>query len=402
MVKSSRNQVVHHWRSSDRLAAETRLRLARRYRDRYERLDDEFANLRATWFWLSTQTDKEATQLLLAYLDTLSAYLRQRGLHAELLRWCGVGLRACARLQQNPGRLLLLRSEAENALGRWDEAAVSIQAAIEASKGVDPGTYARAVFALGRLQVNQGNYREGLEALSRAERLLSEQSDYEGVAAVRLELATYQLNCGELDEALSLYRSVDQLRKQAGATETSDYILLMLGVVHRKKREYEQAITYLQSLLDRSEERRARGAAAAAAHHLAWVYLNLGDLEQARRLCGRAISLYERIGDTRGASDAYEQLGLIAYAEGGQEEALYHLERSLVIRRRLGNQHGMASSLRRLAVIHIRMGRLLTGARELWQSLALYRRLGVLTRHRIAAVLRELLDWTVGKQRWTV
>jgi len=384
------------------LAAEARLRLARRYRDQYGRLDDEFANLRASWSWLTTQTSKEAAHLLLAYLDALTPYLRQRGLHAELLRWCEVGLQACEKLQKNPGRLLLLRSEAQNALGRWDGAAASIQAAIEASKGKDPGTYARAVLALGRLQKNQGNYREALETLSKAERLLSEQSDYEGVAVVRSEMAGEYLNRGEWDKALSLYRSVDRLRKQAGATETSDHTLLMLGVVHRKKREYEQAISYLQRLLERSERRHNQGATATAAHHLAWVYLNQGDLAQAQRLCGRAIALYEESGDTRGTSDAYEQLGLIACAEGRGEEALSHLKRSLAIRRQLGNQHGVASSLRRLAVVHLKMGHPLTGARELWQSLALYRRLGVLSYQQFIAILRELCDWIMGRRQWTI
>ena len=176
----------------------------------------------------------------------------------------------------------------------------------------------------------------------------------------------------------------------------------MLGVVHRKRGEYGRAIAHLRLLLERGEERHARGVVATAAHHLAWVYLNQGDLTQARRLCGRAITLYEEIGDTRGASDAYEQLGLIACAESKYKEAVHYLERSLAIRRQLGNRHGIASSLRHLAVVHFRTAHLLAGARELWQSLALYRRLGVLTRHRIAAILRELLDWTVGKQRWTV
>jgi len=376
--------------------------LARRYRDRYERLDDEFANLRASWSWLSTRTDNEASHFLLAYLDALSTYLRQRGIYAELLRWCEVGLHACERLQQNPGRLLLLRSEAQSALGQWDEAAVSIQKAIGASEGKDSSTYAWAVLAFGRLQMNQGRYREALETLAGAERLLSEQSDYEGIAVVRSEVAAQYLNRGKLDKALSLYHSVDHFRKQAGATESSDHTMLMLGVVHRKKGEYEQAISYLQSLLERSERGGNRGAIATVAHHLAWVYLDQGDIARSRRLCGRAIAVYEELGDTRGASDAYEQLGLIAQAEGRSKEALSHLKQSLMIRHRLGNQHGMASSLRHLAVVHLRMGHPLTGVRELWQSLALYRRLGVLTRHRFAAVLRELLDWTVGQRQWTV
>lgn len=393
------NQVIRHWKSADRLAAEARLGLARRYQNQYERLDDELANLRASQSWLATQSSEETARLVIAYVQVLASYLRQRGFNAELLRWCEDGLRACERLRQNPGWLLLLRSEAQNALGRWDETMASIQAAIEASRGEDPQTYARAVLALGRLQLNQGDYKTALETLAQAETLLSEQSDYEGLVTVRSEVAAYHLNRRELDKALSLYLEVDRLRRQAGATETSDHTLLMLGVVHRKKREYEQAAAYLQQLLKRAEAQRNRGAAATAAHHLAWVRLNQGDLAQARRLCGRAIELYEEIGDTRGASDAYEQLGFIVMTEGQGEEAVSCLERSLAMRRQLGNQEGEASSLRRLAIVHLRMGHLAAAVRDLWQSLATYRRLGVLSRQRFTAILGELLDWTVGRRR---
>lgn len=395
-------EVIHHWELAGRLAAEARLELARRYQDQYERLDDEFANFRASRSWLAAQSSEETAHLVIAYVQVLAPYLRQRGFNAELLHWCEDGLRACKRLRQSPGWLLLLRSEAQNALGQWDEAMASIQAAIEASRGEDPQTYARAVLSLGRLQLNQGDYGTALETLAKAETLLLEQSDYEGLAIVRSEVAAYHLNRGELDKALSLYLEVERLRRQTGATEASDHTLLMLGVVHRKKGEYEQAAAYLQQLLERGEAQRNWGAAATAAHHLAWVRLNQGDLVQARRLCGQAIEMYEEIGDTRGASDAYEQLGLIVMAEGQWQEALVHMERSLVIRRQLGNQHGTASCLRRLAVVHLRMGHLIAAVRYLGQSLITYWHLGMLSRQRLAAILRELLDWTVGRQRWTV
>jgi tetratricopeptide (TPR) repeat protein len=401
-TKPLERQVVRHWESADRLAAEARLGLARRYQNQYERLDDEFANLRVSQSWLATQSSEETARLVIAYVQILASYLRQRGFNAELLQWCESGLRACQRLRQNPGWLFLLRSEAQFALGQWDETIASIQAAIETSEGEDQKTYAWAVLSLGRLQLNQGDYKTALETLAKAETLLSEQSDYEGLATVRSEIAAYHLNRRKLDKALSLYLEVDQLRRRSGATEASDHTLLMLGVVHRKKREYKQSAAYLQQLLERGETQRNRGAAATAAHHLAWVHLNRGDLTQARHLCGRAIELYEEIGDIRGTSDAYEQLGLIVLAEGQGEEAVSYLERSLVMRRQLGNQEGAASSLRHLAVVHLRMRHLAAAVRDLWQSLATYRRLGVLSRQRLVAILQELFDWTVGRRQWTI
>ena len=397
MITGSR--VVQFWKSDYGPSAEPRLMIARRYQYKYDRLDIEFSNLRASQTWLATQESEKAARLLIAYVQVLSPYLRYRSLNTELLQWCEDGLRAL-RLEQNPGWLLLLRYEAQIALGQWDKAAASVQEAILATEGKYPNTNAKALLALGRLQLNQGDYKVALETLAKAEALLFEQRDYEGVATVRSERAAYYLNRGELNKALSLYLEVDQLLRQAGATEPSDHTLLMLGVVYRKKRNYVRAASCLQQLLERSKAQRNRGAMATAAHHLAWVRLNQGDLMQARRLCGQAILLYKDVGDIRGASDAYEQLGLISLAQGQGEEALSHLERSLIIRRELGNQHGVASSLRHIAVAHLRMGHLSLAGRELWQSLATYWRLGMLSRQRLVAVVLELYDWIVGRQRW--
>ncbi len=174
----------------------------------------------------------------------------------------------------------------------------------------------------------------------------------------------------------------------------------MLGVVYRKKEDYEHAAQYLQRLLERGEVQRSRGTTATAAHHLAWVYLSRGDLRQARSLCGRAIVLYEEIGDERGLSDAYEQLGCIVLAAGQGGEAVSHLQRSLFMRRQLHNQQGEASSLRHLAIAYLTLGQLGAAFRHLWRSLLIYHRLGVLSRQRMVSLLRELLTWAGGRRQW--
>jgi len=177
-------------------------------------------------------------------------------------------------------------------------------------------------------------------------------------------------------------------------------MLLMLGVVYRKKKDYERATEYLQRLLEREEVQRSRGTTATAAHHLAWVYLSRGDLRQARSLCGRAIMLYEEIGDERGLSDAYEQLGCIVLAAGQGGEAVAHLQRSLFMRSQLHNQQGEASGLRHLAIAYFTLGHLGAAFRHVWQSLLIYHRLGVLSCQRIVSMLRELLSWAGGRQQW--
>jgi tetratricopeptide (TPR) repeat protein len=176
------NQAVHYWASSPYLSATVRLRLARSHQDQYEWLDAEFANLRLCQSWL-----------------------------------------------------------ASNALGRWEEASESFRAAMEVSEQEDPQVHARAQLARGRLQFNQGAYETAFETMRKAETYLTQTTDDEGLMTVRGEMAAYHLNKGDLDKALALYLEIDRRRQSTGVPEPSDHTLLMLGVVYRKKKDYERA-----------------------------------------------------------------------------------------------------------------------------------------------------------------
>jgi tetratricopeptide (TPR) repeat protein len=218
---------------------------------------------------------------------------------------------------------------------------------------------------------------------------LSEQGDYQAVASVHSERAAYALNRGDLEQALTLYLEADQIRRRAGATVSLN--LLMLGVVYRKKKDYLQARGYLQQLLEQGERHHDRSDIATASHHLAWVFFDQGQLDEARSFCGRAIALYKDFADWRGFADAYDQLGRIELAEGHAPEALVHLQQALHLRQELHNQQGTASSLSHLAIAHVSMGHLYAALQCLCQSLMLYRRISMLSRRRLVTILRQFL-----------
>jgi tetratricopeptide (TPR) repeat protein len=385
-------QTIADWAATSvqMMAAKTRLAVARTHREDYDWLDKQFANLRDRFTWLSHQESESGAHLLHEYIEVLAPYLRQRGLHAELFHWCEAALRLGTAFQLPQAWFLLLPGECLNTLGRWNEATDSYRAAMKASEQGEARIHAEATLALARLLFNQGNYRVALQMMEEVKPFFLQTGDHEHWLVVRAETAAYHLNKGELDTALAMYLEIDQMRKEAGETDSTDHTLLMLGVVYRRKREYERAGMYLKQLLTRAEERQNQNAAATAAHHLGWLYLEQGNLLLARRLCGKALMLYERIGDTRGLSDAYEQLGCIALAEKQGAEALLHVQRALSIRRQLRNQQGTASCLRRMAMAHLTMHHPFTAFKMLGQSLLMYQRLGMMSRKRLITIFREL------------
>jgi tetratricopeptide (TPR) repeat protein len=405
----SKNPGIHVWHVSPQKAAVTRLALLSRLKYAPGRLDDEFPNLRSSLIWLIEQHSDQAGRMLLDYLDGLAPYLHLRGQDADLERWCRVGLQVCERLRQNPARTLLILGECQYALGRWQQAGVAWQSAVDKSSQSDKRLHAQAVFALGRLQLNRGDYKAALDTLAQANALFGDAGDTEGSIGVRSEIAAYYLNRRELDRALALYLEIDASYKRVGISQTPDHTLLMLGVVYRHKGMFEAATAYLSELYERGETQNNTASTATAAHHLAWTFLALGELDDARRLCGKALALYKDIRDPRGLSDAYEQMGAILIEDGKPASALGPLEESAQMRRDLGNQPGLVSSLRRLALAYLldrNYGRVIS---LVLQVLYLYVTSGMLSRSRLLALLRDFVAgirkafvFSVGWHRGTV
>jgi tetratricopeptide (TPR) repeat protein len=377
------------------------LRYAQIYRDDFTALEEEFENFSRLHSWLAHLQNRQAAQMLLTLIETLTAYLRRPEFATELLFYCQDGLQACQLLvDANPGWLLLLRYEAHNYLGEWDQALVDAQTAIEITEGTGlQNQQAQAMLALGRLQFNRGDYRVALDTLAKAERLLTAVNDLEGVATVRSEFAAHHLNRGELDQALALYLEVDRLRQQVDPTGgPSDHTLLMLGVVYRNKGDYEKGTEYLGRLLERGKAQGNAGVIATASHHLAWLHLRQRNMAEAQHLATQAKQLYLEISDPRGASDADEQLGLIALLNEDIDAAETYLKRSLTVRQRLGNQQGAANSLGLLADVYARKGNIWLGLYYMWHSWSLYYRLGVLTRQQILKKIKRFWQLAVVRR----
>lgn len=386
-------------------AAKIRLDLARASLDDHAKLDSERLNISGSQAWLATvfmnpSLDSSVrislAELLIAYVEVLAPYLHDRGADAQMVKWCAAALIACSYLGSKRGEILLIRGEAEYFLGLWEQALESIQGTLAESV---PNTYARATLALGRFQLNRGEYSQALKTLEQAERLLRSQGDTKGVDTARAEKAAYYLNRRDLNAALELYLSLENLDRHKGATGAlvtlSDHALLMVGIIYRKKGQYELSEKYFRHLILRGETAGDKGSVAAASHHIAWLYLEKGNLTLAKRFCGRAGLHYRQIEDLRGRSDAYEQLGLIALADGNRDLAGTYLRRSLAMRLQLGNKQGAASSLRRLTSVYLAQGQVLPACRSLCRSLAIYQRIGVLTVAQLINIAAELWHWLI-------
>ena len=353
-------------------------------------LDQEYLHIEQVLSWLNGRINDQDSQSLLDLMEHLSLYFEGHSLHNVVLKNGEACLKAAHRLGQNPAWIYFNAYRANWGLGRWNEAQQNLLKAVQESSRLSPGEYANSLKSWGSLQLNKGNYREALAIFAQAKKIYRDLADESGENSISFEEAAYYLNINDYQKAYALYSHILNF-ELAREAQASDQTLLMMGVISRRLKKFPDSIHYLTQLFSRAERSNTKSAQATAAHHLAWVYSDLGQLAQARELGELALQEYVAIQDLRGTSDAYEQLGSLAMRTQQYENARFFLERSASMRKQLGNQHGYASSLRRLADLSFLRHRYGLGINYIIQSLFIYRRMGILTFKRL---YKFISDWS--------
>jgi tetratricopeptide (TPR) repeat protein len=388
---NSNNQVIDSWHFANQKAAQTRIKMAHGNKDQLHLFDTDFYNLRTSINWLAEQDDFGSAELLLEYLDTLFPFLRQKRHFHELDKWCTAGLRACEIVRRSPAGVLLMKTETQFALGRWKEAQATVEQVLADRTGLDSSVSAQALFVLGRIQIEVGEYKAALATLERAENLYAEQGDIGKIIEIRSEVGAYYLNRRDLDKALALFLAANELHQTSGVMQAFDHTQMMIGVVYRHKRQYGKAIEYFGKLYASGKAAASQPAAATAAYHISWALLEQGDLVGARRMCGEAIAGYQELLDTRGLSDAYEQLAAILTEEGQLDDAEDYLDRCIDMRKLIGNQPGLVSSFRRLALVRLLTRDYWGTLRLIWVILISYLQMNMFSRQRIFKLAKDAM-----------
>lgn len=357
----------------------------------YDEIDGLFPHIEQTLNWLASQFDNQSSVKLLSLLELLQSFCEARSLNNVVLKYFDARLKASLRLGKNPVQVYFSAYRANWGLGNWDEAYQHILQAVKESDLLPTAEHANMLRFLGSLQLNRGNYREALDTFAQAKVIFQSIQDKVGETSVTFEEAAYYLNITQYPKAFKLYSEILEF-ELAQYKQPSDNTLLMMGVITRRLKRFEESIRYLNQLFARGEANKNKSVCGTAAHHLAWTYLEEDKVAKAKELGEMALTIYDSIKDIRGASDAYEQLGLIAVINKHYDEGRRLYEQSVTIRNQLGNQHGLASSLRRLAKLNLIQARFGMAISYLFQSLAVYKRIGMLSPGRIRKFIVDIFS----------
>jgi non-specific serine/threonine protein kinase len=259
-----------------------------------ERLQDELDNFRAALDWSTTHDPELALRL--------SGALRRA--------WVARGY------------LVETRARLADALAQGDHVAASVRA--------------KALYGLGRVALNQGDY------------------DY---AISRLE------------ESAALYRDL-------GESNGIVYALADLAWIATDQEDLERANRLAEESLAAARATAEDPLIAAAVHSLATTNLRRGDYERARRLYRESIELRRSVGDKRNVASSLEGLALVALLMDDYDTAEASLEEALSLGRELGNRLVVSAALSNLALVALFRGDVDRAVQLASESLTLSRELG--------------------------
>jgi predicted ATPase len=168
---------------------------------------------------------------------------------------------------------------------------------------------------LGRMNAEQDNMRAALEyALQNAQP--SEQLELASL------LAPLWLQHGPLEEGLGWAERIVAATRDAPLTTQKLVVTSTVGEFLRFLGRPQDAIPWKERALEQARELGNERWAAATLHDMADIYMQLGELQLARRFSHEALAIREREGDPQRIAHALSTLPDVAMLEGKLDEAL--------------------------------------------------------------------------------
>ncbi|HEY7868251.1 MAG TPA: hypothetical protein VIF59_03435, partial [Methylomirabilota bacterium] len=169
-------------------------------------------------------------------------------------------------------RLLEARADVGAVLGDFDRAQRDLESALVLAEALrDPTVHGRILWTLGALWGGHKDYQKGMELIRRALATLGTAGDRRALAEARAQLAVMQLNLGrvaesrsELEQALGIFRAIEDEAGQARTLEMLAMNAWMAGAVGDLERFVADALPRLRALGDRVTEISALNSFAAA------------------------------------------------------------------------------------------------------------------------------------------
>jgi len=188
-----------------------------------------------------------------------------------------------------------------------------------------PATRARALRGLGVVMGKLGNYARAQELLEGSAREALSAMDTKGMLLAHLELGNVFIGRGRYEQA------IDHFTKCAAGFGPVDLtnVNINMGIACAHLGRLDEARVHLENAVRLAEETGQPRSLAYALTSLAEVLLRVGDVDQAREGCFRALEVFTGLEDRMGMSAAYANLGNAERAAGNLHSSEEYFSESL-------------------------------------------------------------------------
>jgi tetratricopeptide (TPR) repeat protein len=241
-------------------------------------------------------------------------------------------------------------------------------------EGLSTHAVARVAEALGDVCELSGRYEDAASSYARSRKLIDDARD-DSVRLLRKE-GTIRERTGRYREALRWYSRALRMLETAddveAASARAELSLWYAAVRHRQGR-FDDCIVWAERAIGDAQRSNNQASLARAYFVLDMVHTYLGHAERFEYR-GRALPIYEALGDDVGRSIALNNLGLEAYHEGEWDDALSYYSRSRDACDRIGDVVGWATAVNNEGEILLDQGHvgeaaaLLRSALRVWRS----------------------------------
>lgn len=232
----------------------------------------------------------------------------------------------------------------------------------------------RVLYGLGLIDRDRGDLDAALRHLDEALPLRRAAGDSQETLKTLVALAGVHQGRGNTAEALDCLNQALELSRSAGGTG-EESVLSTLAQFHRYRGELGDALDNLRKAREFYRRSGNEGLEARVLHQLGALYLDLGDLGEARSSFEQGLALSTGK-SAEGEARFLNSLGWTRYLQSDPQAALGYFERALALSRQKNLPVGIAEALGYTGAVYVSLGRPREGLALLQEELALRRKNG--------------------------
>ena len=214
---------------------------------------------------------------------------------------------------------------------------------------------ADALFEVGWIYGDTGQYQKALDSYARARILYKELGNLKSEANVISNTAWIYGQLGDEQKALETYDRAAETYKKIG-----DPVLISnIGSTYAKLGDYKRALNAHWQVLEMRRSSNDRAGLAITFSNIGNCYDHLGDKSKAIEYYNEAVALRSELRNDFYTATTLNHLGVVYRGLGDTEKALNYFNEALTLRRVVGDPKGVAATMSQIARVQRDKGRLI-------------------------------------------